>query len=133
VTVGAVVIAAAAEFGFWFVPFVAGVLTGVAARRAAWRLRWVLPFVTVMAVAGWGIPLLWQVVRGQPAGATARVIAALAGLPAHAVIGVAVALLVAILQAVVGVWLGRAITPRPPADRDLHRSHRSPTARPPHA
>jgi hypothetical protein len=66
----------------------------------------------VMAAAGWGIPLLWQAVRGQPAGATARVVAALAGLPPHATVGVVVTLLVAGLQAVVGLWLGRAVTPR---------------------
>jgi len=110
---GAVVIAVAAEFGLWFVPFIAGVVAGVAARREGWGLRRVLPGIIVMAAAGWGIPLLWQMVHGQPAGATARVIAALAGLPPHAAVGVAVTLLLAILQAVVGVWLGRAITPRP--------------------
>ena len=109
---GAVVIAVAAEFGLWFVPFIAGVAAGVAARREGWRLRWVLPGIIVMAGAGWGIPPLWQAARGQPAGATARVIAALAGLPPHAAVGIVVTLLVAVLQAVVGLWLGRAITPR---------------------
>jgi hypothetical protein len=112
VAAGAVVVAIAAELGLWFVPFILGVLTGVATRRADWRLRRVLPGMIVMAAAGWGIPLLWQAVRGQPAGATARVIAALAGLPPHAAVGVVVTLLVAVLQAVVGLWLGRAITPR---------------------
>jgi hypothetical protein len=109
---GAVVIAVAAEFGLWFVPFVIGVLAGVAARRSGWRLRWALPGVIVMAAAGWAIPLLWQVVRGQPVGATARAIAALAGLPPHAAIGIIVTLLLACLQAVVGLWLGRSVTPR---------------------
>lgn len=110
VTAGAVVIAAAAEFGLWFVPFIVGLLTGVAARRAGWLLWYALAGVLVMAMAGWGIPLLWQAVRGQPAGAAARVIAALAGLPPHAAVGVVVTLLVAGLQAVVGLWLGRAVT-----------------------
>jgi hypothetical protein len=90
------------------------VLTGVVARRSGWRLRWALPGVIVMAAAGWAIPLLWQAMRGQPAGATARVIAALAGLPPHATVGIVVTLLVAVLQAVVGLWLGRACLPGRP-------------------
>jgi hypothetical protein len=111
VVAGTAVIAVGAEFGLWFVPFTVGLLTGVAARRAGRHLWCVLAGVLVMAVAGWGIPLLWQAVRGQPAGATARVIAALAGLPPHATVGVVVTLLAAGLQAVVGLWLGRAVTP----------------------
>ena len=59
--------------------------------------------------AGWGAPLLWQAVRGVPVGATGRVVAALAGLPPHAMIGVVFTLLIAALQAAVGLWLGRAI------------------------
>ncbi len=110
VVAGAVVIAVTAEFGLWFVPFVAGLVTGLAAPRAGWRLRHTVPAVLVMAAVGWGAPLLWQAVRGAPAGATARVIAALAGLPPHAVIGVVFTLLVAALQAVVGRWLGYAVT-----------------------
>ena len=76
---GAAVIAVAAEFGLWFVPFVVGLLAGLAAPRAGWRLRHTLPAVLLMATVGWGAPLLWQAIRGAPAGATARVIAALAG------------------------------------------------------
>ena len=64
-----------------------------------------------MATVGWGAPLLWPAIRGAPAGATARIIAALAGLPPHAAIGVVFTVLVPCLQAVVGLWLGRAITP----------------------
>jgi hypothetical protein len=66
-----------------------------------------------MALVGWGIPLWWPALHGQPSGATARVIAALAGLPAHAVAGIAVTLLVAVLQVLVGAWLGRALNPLP--------------------
>lgn len=109
---GALVIAVTAEFGLWFVPFLAGLITGLAAPRAGWRLRHMVPAVLVMAVAGRGAPLLWQAVRGAPAGATAQVIAALAGLPPHAVIGVVFTLLLAGLQAVAGLWLGRAVMPR---------------------
>jgi hypothetical protein len=108
---GAAVIAVAAETGLWFMPFAAGVVTGAASRRAGWRARRALLAAGVMAVAGWGAPLLWQAVRGEPAGATARVIAALGGLPPHAAFGVIVTLAVACLQAVAGLWLGRAVMP----------------------
>ena len=97
---GAVAIAVTADFGLWFVPFVAGLVTGLGAQRAGWRLRHTVPAVLVMAAAGWGAPLLWQAVRGAPVGATARVVAALAGLPPHAMIGVVFTLLIAALQAV---------------------------------
>ncbi len=117
VVIGAVVIAVTAEFGLWFVPFVAGLVTGLAAPGAGWRLRHTVPAVLVMAAAGWGAPLLWQAVRGAPAGATARVVAALAGLPPHAIIGVVFTLLIAALQAVVGLWLGRAVRPSGGAHR----------------
>ncbi len=109
VVAGTVVIAVTAEFGLWFVPFVAGLVTGLAAPRAGWRLRHTVPAVLVMAAVGWGALLLWQAVRGAPAGATARVVAAIVGLPPHAIIGVVFTLLIAALQAVVGLWLGRAV------------------------
>jgi hypothetical protein len=107
---GAAVIAVTAEAGLWFMPFAAGLVTGAASRRAGWRARRALPAAGVMAVAGWGAPLLWQAARGEPAGATARVIAALGGLPPHAAFGVVFTLGVACLQAAVGLWLGRALT-----------------------
>jgi hypothetical protein len=109
VLAGAVAIAVTADFGLWFVPFVAGLVTGLGAQRAGWRLRHTVPAVLVMAAAGWGAPLLWQAVRGAPVGATARVVAALAGLPPHAMIGVVLTLLIAALQAAVGLWLGCAV------------------------
>jgi hypothetical protein len=108
---GVVIVATGAEAGLWFVPFAAGLLTGLAARRLGWRLRSALPSVVVMAVAGWGAPLAWGAARGEPEGATARVIAALGGLPPYAFVGVFVTLFVASVQAVVGLWLGRALAP----------------------
>jgi hypothetical protein len=105
----AAVTALTAWAGLWFVPFVAGVAAGAASLR--WR-RIVL--VTVAgAVAGWGLPLWILALRGQPAGAAARTIAALAGLPPHAFVTVVVTLLLAALQVWVGAWLARALTPRP--------------------
>jgi hypothetical protein len=71
-----------------------------------------LPAVAAMAVLGWTIPLVWQSLRGEPVGATARVVAALAGLPPHAAIAIAAMLLVALIEAVTGLWLGRAFAPR---------------------
>jgi hypothetical protein len=106
---GAAVVAVAAEAGLWFVPFAVGLAAGLVAPRAGWRTRRALAAVLVMAAAGWGAPLVWHAVAGEPVGATARVIAALAGLPAHAVFGVVFALLVACVQAAVGLWLGRAV------------------------
>jgi hypothetical protein len=49
---------------------------------------------------------------GLPEGAVAREIAALAGLPASPAVAIAVTLLVAVIQAAVGLWLGRALAPR---------------------
>ena len=113
VLAGALVIAGGAEIGLWFVPFLAGLAVGLFLARRGWRLRHTVPAVLAMALLGWGVPLYWPaVVQGRPAGATARVIAALAGVPPHAVFGVVFTLLVAVLQAVVGLWLGRALTPR---------------------
>ena len=116
VLTGALVIAAGAELGLWFVPFLAGLAVGLFLARRDWRLRHTLPAMLAMALIGWGVPLYWPaVVQGQPAGATARVIAALAGVPPYAFVGVLVTLLVAVLEAVVGLWLGRALSPRVPS------------------
>ena len=83
VLAGALVIAVTAELGLWFIPFLAGLAMGLIAPRRGWRLRHTLPAVLVMTLIGWGVPLYWlALVQGQPAGATARVIAALAGVAA---------------------------------------------------
>ncbi|MGO9078844.1 MAG: hypothetical protein ACLQDY_07335 [Streptosporangiaceae bacterium] len=112
---GVLLLIGGAAAGLWFAPFVVGGLAGFASRAGGWRLRVAVPAVVLLAVAGWGIPLWWPALRGQPAGATARAIAALAGLPASAAAGFGVTVLVAVLQALVGCWLGRAFAPRPPA------------------
>jgi hypothetical protein len=92
--------------GLWFLPLLAGVGAGLAARRR------MLPVVVVVAAAGWAVPLAWLAARGQPIGGTARTIAALAGLPASAALVVAVTLLIAVVQALLGLWLVRALWPR---------------------
>jgi len=107
----AALIAAGALVGWWFLPFVAGLAGGVASRYGRWRLRVALPAVVLVAAAGWGAALWWLALRGLPEGAVARVIAALAGLPPYAAVTIAVTLLVAAIQAALGLWLGRALAP----------------------
>jgi len=106
------VIAGGAAIGWWFVPFLAGLAAGVATRLGNWRLRATLLATVIVAAAGWAIPLCWQAASGEPVGATARVVAALAGLPAYAALAITVTLLVAVIQALAGLWLARAAFPR---------------------
>jgi hypothetical protein len=108
----AALIAAGALVGWWFLPFLAGLAGGVASRYGRWRLRVALPAAVLVAAAGWGAALWWLTRRGLPEGAVARVIAALAGLPAQAGVAIAVTLVVAAIQAAAGLWLGRALAPR---------------------
>jgi hypothetical protein len=109
---GAVIVAAGALAGWWFLPFLAGLGTGLAARYGRLRLRAALPAAVAVAVGGWGGALAWLDLReGLPEMAVARSIAALAGLPAAAAAAIAVTLLVAGIQAAAGVWLGRALAP----------------------
>lgn len=104
---GVLVIAIGASAGIWFLPFVAGLVIGLAARNRT--LRSVLLTAAAIAVAGWAIPLAWQAAHGEPVVATARIAAALAGLPASAGLVLGVTVLVAVIQALTGVWVGRAI------------------------
>src|SRR5580693_10131263 len=102
----AVIVGFGAALGLWFLPFVAGIAAGI----APWRARRALALVVLAVLAGWGAALWWPALSGAPAGATARILAALAGLPPHAAVGVAATLLVGVLQALVAVWLARAVT-----------------------
>ena len=97
-----------AAFGLWWLPFAAGIAAGA----APWRARSALGLVVVAVLAGWGAALWWPALTGAPAGATARAVAALAGLPPYAGVGVAGTLLVGVAQALVAVWLARAVTHR---------------------
>ena len=105
-------VSAGALAGWWFLPFVLGAVTGAASRYGQLRLHTVAVAVALSAAAAWGAALAWPALHGLPEGAVARVIAALAGLPPHAAVGVAATLLVAVVQALCGLWLGRAVTPR---------------------
>jgi len=109
---GALLVAAGALAGWWFLPFLAGLAAGLAGRYGRLRLRATLPAALLVAATGWGAALAWLAVRdGLPEAAVARTIAALAGLPASAGVAIAVTLLVAAIQAAAGVWLGRALAP----------------------
>jgi hypothetical protein len=113
---GALTITATAFAGWWFTPFLVGVVAGLANWIGGWRTRVAVPAVVVMAAAGWGLPLWYSVLRGQPYGAVARVIAALLGLPGYAAVGMTMTVLIAVVLALAGYWVGRAVTPRPIAD-----------------
>ena len=109
---GAAIVAAGALAGWWFLPFLAGLAAGLAVRFGRLRLRTALAAAVAVAAAGWGAALAWLALRdGLPEVAVARSIAALAGLPASAVAAIAVTLLVAVVQAAAGLWLGRALAP----------------------
>jgi len=97
-----------AAFGLWFLPFVAGIAAGA----GPWRVRPALGLVALAVAVGWGAALWRPALSGAPMGATARTVAALAGLPPHAWVGVAGTLLVGLGQAVVAFWLARAVTYR---------------------
>jgi hypothetical protein len=101
--------AAGTYAGFWFVPFVIGIGAGVLSAR---RVRLTVIPAMAGAMAGWAIPLWVLALRGLPVGATARTVAALAGLPPYAGVAVAVTLLLAALQVLAGAWLARAVIPR---------------------
>jgi hypothetical protein len=98
----------AAAYGWWFAPFVAGIAAGA----GPWRARPALGAVVLAVCVGWAAALWWPVLSGAPVGATARVVAALAGLPPHSAVGVVGTLLAGVLQALAACWLARAVTYR---------------------
>jgi hypothetical protein len=110
---GVLIIAGAAELGLWFLPFLAGIAGGAAARYGRLRLLFALPVAAVTGAIGWAVPLLWEIASGVPVQAVAREVAALAGLPAHASLIIIVTLLVAAIQAACGLCLAYVFIPRP--------------------
>jgi len=108
----AAILAMGALAGLWYLPFLAGLATGLVARYGRLRLRVSLPATVIVAAAGWGAAVTWLALRdGLPEASVARTIAALGGLPPHAAVAIAVTLLVAAIQAAAGLWLGRALAP----------------------
>jgi hypothetical protein len=111
----AVLVAAAAScgagawLGAWWIPFLAGLGGGLLGRTGPRPPRGLVPAAAAGAILGWLLVLWLLALDGQPAGATARTVAALAGLPPYAGVAVAVTLLLAALQALAGGWLARAV------------------------
>lgn len=99
--------------GLWFVPFLVGAAAGATSRFAR-TPRPSRGYLTapLAAALGWAIPLGVQALGGAPVGEVARTTAALAGLPPLATAIVAVALLIAMVQALLGAWVGRTLAPR---------------------
>jgi hypothetical protein len=109
---GAAIVAGGALAGWWFLPFLAGLVAGLAVRFGRVRLRTALAAAVAVAAAGWGAALAWLTVRdGLPEMAVGRSIAGLAGLRAYAAAAIVATLLVAVVQAAAGLWLGRALAP----------------------
>ena len=113
---GVLLIAAGAAIGWWFMPFVVGLLAGLANHVGRWPTRIALPAVAAVCAAGWVAPLWWSVLSGAPYGGVARVIAALLGLPGFAAVGIVLTVLIAVVQGMTAYWLGRALTPLPMED-----------------
>jgi hypothetical protein len=108
----AVACAVGAWLGAWWAPFAAGLGAGLLAVTGPRPRRGCVLPAAAGAAAGW-LAVLWLLaLDGQPAGATARTVAALAGLPAHAWLAVTAVALLAVLQALAGAWLARAVIPR---------------------
>jgi hypothetical protein len=99
-----------AYLGAWWVPFPVGVAAGLPAVRSRAGRGTVLA-ATAGALLGWALPLWAMALSSLPVGAAARTIAALAGLPPYAGVAVAVTLLLAALQVLVGAWLACAVFP----------------------
>jgi hypothetical protein len=111
-----------AYLGAWWVPFPVGVAAGLPAVRSRAGRGAVLT-ATAGALLGWALPLWAMALSSLPVGATARTIAALAGLPARAAVAVAVTLLLAALQVLAGAWLARAAFPaKGPAREETRRA-----------
>ncbi len=110
---GVLLLAATAAAGWWFTPFVVGLLAGLANHVGRWPTAVALPAVAVTAAGGWAAPLCWAILHGQRYGAAAPAAAALLGLPRYAAAGIALTVLVSVVQAAAGYWLGRALTPLP--------------------
>ncbi|MFH9349542.1 hypothetical protein [Kitasatospora sp. NPDC017646] len=106
----AVLVAVGSLWSLWYLPFATGLAIGAATAVRGLRARTAVLVAAVAAVAGWGAPLLWRVASGEAVAGTARTVAALAGLPAMASLVVAVTLLIGLVQALLGVWLGRTAT-----------------------
>ncbi|MFG1972833.1 hypothetical protein ACGFJC_26200 [Nonomuraea fuscirosea] len=118
VVAGVAAVWAGSLLGWWWSPFACGLVVGFAARPLRCRRRSAIAAAALIALAGWGLPLLWRVLDGEPVGAAARTAAALAGLPPAPVLVVSATMLTAVFQSLAGAWLGWALgVDRPPVDQ----------------
>ena len=106
---GAVAVGLGAWAGLWYLPFAAGLAAGV---LTAWhrpgRLR-AAALPVLLGPVPWAALLAVRALVGDTVAGTARTTAGLAGLPASATVTIALTLLVALLQATAGSWLGRSL------------------------
>ncbi len=106
-----------AAYGLWFLPFAVSAVVGYAACAAGTGSGIAVLTAIGLALAGWALAFADLLVRGWPIGATARIVAALAGLPPEAAVAIAAVFLIAALQAAAGTWLGLALRRLPPPRR----------------
>lgn len=94
----------------WFLPFLAGLVAGGLPRRHRPGTGVLLLAAALGGAASWSLALLWRLTDGQPLADTARVTAALAGLPPSPAVILTATLILALLQGLCGAWLGTATT-----------------------
>jgi len=111
--IGTLLIMGGALIGWWFMPFVIGLLAGVANWVGRWPAKVAVLAVALAGAVGWAVPLSYSMAHGHWHAATVRITASQLGLPGTTAAGVALSIAVAVAQAVAGYWLGRAVTPRP--------------------
>jgi hypothetical protein len=109
---GAAVVAGGAALGLWYLPFFAGVVAGVVGKRIRSRFIGSAAVLLLLGPLAWGAVLLVRALAGDTVGGTAHTVAALAGLPPLAATTVVLTLVIALLQAASGAWLGRVLSRR---------------------
>ena len=105
----AVAVALGAWADQWYLPLAAGLAAGV---HSAWHHPGFLRATALLVLLGpipWAALLAVRALAGDTIAGTARTTAGLAGLPASAAVTIALTLIVALLQAAAGNWLGRAL------------------------
>lgn len=123
VLAGVVLVVVTQPAGLWWMAMVAGLMLGLLVR--GWRAG---VGALLVGALGWGLPLLWQA-RTEPVGAVAGVLGGLLGVPAAAAF--VVTLLVGVLLALAGGWVGiavRRLVSRQPPRREVREPPPSSTS-----
>jgi hypothetical protein len=107
---GAAVVAGGAALGLWYLPFFAGAVAGVVGKRIRSRFIKSTAVLLLLGPLAWASVLLVRALTGDTVGGTAHTVAALAGLPPLAASTIVLTLLIALLQAASGAWLGRVLS-----------------------